>query len=63
MTENISVNSIDERKKIFDENFADIKSRIEAAAIKVVEPQRMFYYLRQQKPSMPKLSIMQFPMV
>lgn len=34
MTENISVNSIDERKKIFDENFADIKSRIEAAAIK-----------------------------
>ena len=34
MTENISVNSVDERKKIFDENFADILSRIEAAAIK-----------------------------
>ncbi len=34
MTENILVSSIDERKKIFDENFANIKSRIEAAVIK-----------------------------
>ena len=34
MTENISVNSPDERKKIFDENFADIKTRVATAAIK-----------------------------